>query len=162
MKNTGKLVRPTWVAVLASVMVCCIAFGSVLTAGAEDTDYTVKTGNVTVKSMYIVEDGAQIEGGELLVNGDIKITDFANADCGWKDLGWAGFDGNRLKITYAWETNEALDGTTIGFAQDIAVEKNTDYCFKFTVMQWNLSGKADHELTVGIQDTNQEGIVYKG
>lgn len=160
MKNTAKKGRLTWIAVLSLIMVVCIAFGTALIAAAED-DYDVVIGKPTVKSMYIVEDAATAEGGELLVNGDVKITDFATAGCGWEDLGWAGFDGNRLKITWAWLADTALDGTTIGFAQDIEVEPNTDYCFKFTVMQWNLSGKFDHVLTVGIQDTTKDGIVYK-
>lgn len=160
MKNTAKKTRRTWSTVMAVVIVCCVMLGSVWAVAAQDDDYTVMTGNVTVKPMYIVEDGAQTEGGELLVNGDVKVTDFADAACGWKDLGWAGFDGNRLKITFAWEANADLDGTVIGFAQDVAVEKNTDYTFKFTAMQWNLSTKPDHELTIGIVDTSKEGIAF--
>ena len=160
MKNTLKRARRSVCVVLAAVMVCCLVLGAV-PASAENEEYTVNTANVTVKPMYIVEDSAQTEGGNLLVNGDVKITDFSNAGCGWKDLGWAGFDGNRLKITFAWEANAALDGMPIGFAQDIAVEKNTDYTFKFTAMQWNLSTKPDHSLTIGILDTTKEGIVYK-
>lgn len=160
MKHTKKGIKKTLYIMLILAMVCSAVVGIASMAAAEETDYVVNTANVTVKPMYIVEDGTQADGGELLVNGNVKITDFANDACGWKDLGWAGFDGNRLKITYAWETNEQIDGTVIGFCQDIAVKKNTDYTFKFTAMQWNLSGRSDHDLTVGLLDASKEGIVY--
>lgn len=160
MRNTTRKVRKLLSMILAVAMVCSLGVTSVMAADAESGEYTVMTGNPTIKPMYIVEDAAA-DGGELLVNGDVKITDFADAACGWKDLGWAGFDGNRLKITYAWEANDALNGNIIGFGQDIPVEKNTNYTFKFTAMEWNLSTKADHDLTVGIVDTTQGGIVFK-
>ena len=147
-----------YVSRIAMLLLCCLLACAVVSAGAEETNFTVATGHPTLRPLYIVEDAALTQ--ELLVNGNVAVTDFASPSCAWKDLGWAGFDGNRLKITWAWEANEGLNGTVIGFSQDLKVEKNTDYTFKFTAMQWNLSGKPSKELKVGFLKTDADGIEY--
>lgn len=112
--------------------------------GASGEDLPVETATVTKKAVYVTENSP-----ETVVNGDFRIQDFANENCGWKDQGWGGFDTERGKITYAW-VHDMIDGLPIGIYQDIAVEKNTDYYLTFNAAQSKLGeGRA---LTVGLSD----------
>ena len=41
----------------------------------------------------------KLTDGDVLLNGNVQVNDWADPNVAWKDAGWAGFDGNRLKIT---------------------------------------------------------------
>ena len=101
----------------------------------------------------------KLSDGDVLVNGNVAINDFAADGVAWKNAGWAGFDGNRLKITAAWTADPSLDGSLIGFYQDVDVEANTDYVLEFTELQWNLSGNPDYEIQYGFSEVG-EGISF--
>ncbi len=132
-----------------TVLLCSALTASGLLAGgrsvgASGEDLTVNTATVTKKAMYVTENSP-----ETIVNGDFKIQNFADENCGWKDQGWGGFDNERGKITYAW-LHDMVDGLPIGIYQDVTVEKNTDYYLTFNAAQSKLD--AGRALTVGLSD----------